>query len=563
MYKTMFFRSKLLFLLVFAFLSCKKNKINEFTFRPVALVNSTEISSDDFSQFYIKHLILTGKNDTKLNRYAYLNELIDKLILSEEAKNNLLHTTTEFKTFSEREHKKSFRDFYFYDVMNAIPISITEDELVNNWIKSKSQVVVRHLFFTNHTDANLYYSRLKNGENFIDLANELYHTSRFDSTAGLLGAIKYFSVDDQFAQAAFSLPVGSYSEPVESKWGIHIIKAENRIEERIRTEDQFNYARKGIESQVKLRKQRLQSKNVVSKVMLDSKPVFNEELVRSIEQTIIAILNNKIQNNPDQRTDLIRFEQEESELFLQKYAPDQVIATYTIGSTLKEFTVEDLSFWITDTIASESLKRFGIILGRSLRDELFYQEALSQDYDKDQRIKHDSLLRNDLFLGDLYMSKLLQSYMDNDSLFSKNKSLQESMMSKPPKTSSLSVSYLNKQFTSLNDARKTKLRLEKNVSTSKLKSEGFNQVQTTFSSTNSNYGLFSKMPVEKLNLHSSEDKFYLVYITKRSIADEEIDLSLKSTMKQFYASIIHIDSLRQKSNIKIDSTLFEQAMNFN
>jgi len=560
----MYFRNKLLLLLTFyAIISCKNNKIDELTFKPVAIVNSKEISSEDFSQFYIKHLILTGKNDTKLNRYAYLNELIDKLILSDEAKNNLLHTTTEFKSFSEREYKKSFRDFYFYDLMNAISIPISEDELVSNWIKSKSQVVVRHLFFTNHTDANLYYERLKSGENFINLANELYRTSRFDSTAGLLGAIKYFSVDDQFAQTAFSLPVGSYSEPVESKWGIHIIKAENRIEERIRTEDQFNYARKGIESQLKLRKQRLQSKDVVSKVMLDSKPVFNEELVRSIEQTIKAILNVKIQNNPDQKADLIRFEQAETELFLQKYNPDQVVATYKIGSTLKEFTVKDLSFWITDTIASESLKRFGIILGRALRDELFYQEALSQEYDKDQRIKHDSLLRNDLFLGDLYMSKLLQSYIDNDSLFSKNKSLQESMMSKTPKTSSLKVSYFNKQFTSLNDARKTKLRLEKKVSTSNLKSEGFNQVQTTFSSTNSNYGLFSKMPVEKLNLHSSEDKFYLVYISKRSIVDEETDLSLKSTMKQFYASKIHVDSLRQQSTIKIDSTLFEQAMNFN
>jgi len=557
----MSFQSKLLFLLVFALLSCKNNKSNEFSFKPVAIVNSTELSSEDFSQFYIKHLILTGKNDTKINRYAFLNELIDKLILSEEAKNNLLHTNTEFKTFSEREIKKSYRDFYFYDLMNSIPITISEEELVNNWIKSKSQVVVRHLFFTNHTDANIYYSRLKNGENFVDLANELYHTSRFDSTAGLLGAIKYFSVDDKFAQTAFSLPIGSYSEPIDSKWGVHIIKAENRIEEKIRTEDQYNYARKGIESQVKLRKQRLQSKEVVTKVMLDSKPVFNEELVRSIEQTIKSILSAKIQNSPDQQADLVRFEQAETELFLQKYDPELVIATYTIGSSVKKFTVKDLSFWITDTIASETMKRFGIILGRAIRDELFLQEALANNYAADKRIKHDSLIRNNLLLGDLYMSKVLQSYLNNDSLLNNKISLQETELSK--KTSSLDITYYNKQFSTLNDARKTKLRLEKNLSQSKLKNEGFNHIKTTFLAKSDFYSLFNKMPIEKLYLHSKDEKFYLVYITKRSQSEETINVSDKLNLKKYYASKIHIDSLRQKSYIKIDSTLFEASMNLN
>ena len=61
---------------------------------------------------------------------------------------------------------------------------------------------------------------------------------------------------------------------------------------------------------------------------------------------------------------------------------------------------------------------------------------------------------------------------------------------------------------------------------------------------------------------------------EQTLKDEEEAIRFKETqqvdfkecilnLKKYYASKIHIDSLRQKSYIKIDSTLFEASMNLN
>jgi parvulin-like peptidyl-prolyl isomerase len=111
----------------------------------------------------------------------------------------------------------------------------TEEDVRLAFAKSKRKVYVRHLFSKEEEKLSNYYQRLETGENFVDLANEFYETPEYDSTAGYLGPISYYGIDDNFAETAFSINEGGHSEPIRTSFGYHIIYVEKVLFEAMLT----------------------------------------------------------------------------------------------------------------------------------------------------------------------------------------------------------------------------------------------------------------------------------------------------------------------------------------
>jgi peptidyl-prolyl cis-trans isomerase C len=120
-------------------------------------------------------------------------------------------------------------------------------ELVTSAISSEvpqtaDQVKASHILVSTEDLALELYDRANSGADF----NQLARTNSIDQlTAATGGELGWFTSDqmvEPFAEAAFSLEPGAVSEPVQTQFGWHIIKVEDKQDDRPLTDLQYQQA---------------------------------------------------------------------------------------------------------------------------------------------------------------------------------------------------------------------------------------------------------------------------------------------------------------------------------
>ncbi len=86
------------------------------------------------------------------------------------------------------------------------------------------QVDARHILVETEEEAEEIYSKLKAGGDFAALAKEHSLDTNNKDKGGNLGLFPKGLMETSFEEAAFSLPIGAISEPVETRHGFHIIE---------------------------------------------------------------------------------------------------------------------------------------------------------------------------------------------------------------------------------------------------------------------------------------------------------------------------------------------------
>jgi peptidyl-prolyl cis-trans isomerase C len=122
------------------------------------------------------------------------------------------------------------------------------DQYVANFPKDIEEVKARHMLLKDEDKAKDLIKQLDGGADFAELAK----ANSTDGTAESGGELGFFSKPDvvpAFADAAFSLDVGSYTKkPVKTDFGYHIIKTE---EKRMRPPASFEEAKPFLEAQLR------------------------------------------------------------------------------------------------------------------------------------------------------------------------------------------------------------------------------------------------------------------------------------------------------------------------
>jgi len=222
-------------------------------FKTLFSVNGVERTVFDFESAYVEHLILTGKNDTRAEREVFLTKLIDEILLAESATNKGLIEHPTYEASVAYQQRKSMIDTYFVDAMEEEIEPLTDDDIRLAFAKRQRKVYVRQLYSKDPSEIEQAYEALESGEEFVDLANRFYQLPSYDSLAGYLGPMSYFGVEDIVAEAAYSTNEGEYSEPVRSSLGYHILYVEYIEFPAMLAEDEYQYRKKGVESQLRLR----------------------------------------------------------------------------------------------------------------------------------------------------------------------------------------------------------------------------------------------------------------------------------------------------------------------
>lgn len=527
---------------------------------PILEVDGFSVSQEAFDKLYIRHLIATGANDTKEERYNYLQKITDKLVLGKEAIESGILNDEPVKATLEREKKKAYRDFYFLDAMNGKIPPVTEEEFRNAYARKQQKVYVRQLFFRDMNQAEEYHKRLEKGEKFINLANELYQTAVFDSTAGYLGEMSYFSIEDKYAEVAFSLKAGEYSKPFRNRWGIYIIKVENKTTQPLLAESQLNLAKKGVRSQVKLRKQRLLGDQFIDSLMRTTNPRTNEGALLMIHDYLRDLHQGKMIRLGESNKDKVRFNIFDSDLLTQEFDENIELLQYQLNGENLSITVGDFAKWIPELLPSEVINRPGASLGRVLRNEVMYELGKQKGYDSDKRVNYDFDLRTKLFAADLVMEDLIQSIrLDSSSIdeeafnsFIKSRSSYE-----------WNITYWAKSYPSLSIAQKEQKKMIGENETSFIK-DGFKRYSETMSSKHIKYKMLKDATLNQWQVGADNDGVIYVYlVTQRESIEKkfETDQRYKVLFRSYNQISSYVDSLRKLSTIKVDTVRFENAMN--
>ncbi|GGK52405.1 peptidylprolyl isomerase [Salinarimonas ramus] len=102
-------------------------------------------------------------------------------------------------------------------------------------IEPEQEVRARHILVPTQEEAQAAAARIAEGEAFEEVAAELSQDPGSARAGGDLGFFTRDRMVAPFAEAAFALEPGEVSEPVQSQFGWHVIKAEERRERPVPT----------------------------------------------------------------------------------------------------------------------------------------------------------------------------------------------------------------------------------------------------------------------------------------------------------------------------------------
>lgn len=166
-------------------------------------------------------------------RITVLKIYIDMKTLSDAALKEGLDKTPEYEKRMAIMRENVLQQLYF---KNSIVDKITDADIKARYDKEiaglakEQEVHARHILVKTKKEAEDLIKRLQKGEKFEEVAKQ----KSTDGSAATGGDLGYFSRGQMvkpFEDAAFSLKVGEYTKtPVESPFGWHIIKVEDRRE---------------------------------------------------------------------------------------------------------------------------------------------------------------------------------------------------------------------------------------------------------------------------------------------------------------------------------------------
>lgn len=191
-------------------------------------------------------------------------------------------------------------------------VSISDKELLEYYNDNKEsflepeQVHARHILLETEEEANNLLLQLKEGlTDFAELAKEK-SVGPSAPSGGDLGFFTRGQMVKEFEDAAFSLEPGEISEVVQSQFGYHIIKSEEKKEEYSPT---FEEAKERISNTLKNQRENEAILALTSKLREDAVIVFNYDFDAEIE----SLKSSAEESQPSESTEQVSSEETASE----------------------------------------------------------------------------------------------------------------------------------------------------------------------------------------------------------------------------------------------------------
>ncbi|PDH57460.1 MAG: hypothetical protein CNE38_00450 [Rhodothermaeota bacterium MED-G12] len=551
---------KSLLVLSWLILGCTEPSYIDRDFLVLFSVDGVERTVYDFESSYVAHLISTGKNDSNNEREVHLAKMIDDILLANSAINKGLKNHPIYQAAVDYQKRKSMIDNYFVDEMDEKLEPLTDDEIRLAYAKKQRTVYVRHLYSKNKDEIQQAYDSLESDINFVDLANKFYKTLDYDSSAGYLGPVNYFGVDDVFAEAAYSTNEGEYSKPIRTRLGYHIIFVDHITFPAILAEDEYQYRKQGIESQLRLRKQQLISNDYIYELMSELDVQTNTQNLIELREIISNLDNNSIvQETVNPENSEVIWTDNRIKKLTNSFDGNAVLTTYELDGQLQVFSFGEYLNWLPYLSFQESKLRLGASVGRGLRNQVLYELAQKRNYDEDDRVKQKVEKRAVEILSELNQYQMSIQAIKDTTFLIVPESFRDRLISS--KNLLLQAEYWKIPVSSMEEAMSVKNKIEQGISP--IVYPGYQRVDfSSIDNSESDYDLVRKSLIETpIIASSSQTGWMVIQVNKREITEIDTETNVNNLQRSFkvFSKIqTELDSLRSQANIDINTELFEE-----
>jgi peptidyl-prolyl cis-trans isomerase C len=216
--------------------------------RVVAQVNGVDIKNSDLDFAATEVGPQLSAFPPEQRRMMLLQFVIENELMAGAAVKDGLDSGQSFEDRLKYHRRRSLRDAY-YDKTVRGGVSDAEakkvyDEKVGG-LKPEEEIHARHILVKTEQEAKDIAERLKKGEDFAALAKEKSQDA--GAEGGDLGFFTRGQMIKPFEEAAFKLEVGKISDPVQTQFGWHVIKVE---EKRTRPLPSFDEVKETIYNQL-------------------------------------------------------------------------------------------------------------------------------------------------------------------------------------------------------------------------------------------------------------------------------------------------------------------------
>jgi peptidyl-prolyl cis-trans isomerase C len=232
--------------------------------RVVARVDGEPITEADLATAAEDPALALPGTDAAQKREVLIGYVIDLRLGARAARAGKIDASPEFKRRLDYLSDKLLVDEYLEaETKSAVTAEAAQklyDESVKE-MKPEEEVRARHILVAEEDVAKKVQTRLKAGEDFAKVAEEVSTDPGSKGDGGDLGFFTKDRMVAPFAEAAFKLKPTEISEPVKSQFGWHVIQVTDRRTKPVptfaemRTEiDQYLARRAQQEAVLKLRK---------------------------------------------------------------------------------------------------------------------------------------------------------------------------------------------------------------------------------------------------------------------------------------------------------------------
>ena len=199
----------------------------------VARVNGMDVTRDDVATAILQLPPEYQQVPMEVLWEPILEQVIDRKLLSEAAIEDGLEESEAFQQQINLLREEMLQQAYLQQQVDAGITTEALDAAYEQFVvdfdasDAAQEIHARHILVSTEDEANALIERLDDGEDFAELAMEA-SIGPSGPDGGDLGFFKKEDMVPEFGNAAFALESGETSQAVESPFGWHVIKVEER-----------------------------------------------------------------------------------------------------------------------------------------------------------------------------------------------------------------------------------------------------------------------------------------------------------------------------------------------
>ncbi len=220
--------------------------------RTIATIGDYKITADEFNEYFnqIRMTFATGEEEYNKRREILDSMIVTRLLIQGAYELNI--DKLEDLAHTVAANRDRFLISALYQKHIAEEAQPTDAEIQDFYNNLEYRIRVSHIVVSDPDTAQALFERVKNGENFEQLAFEYSIDPDAKRNKGDLGYLLWGATVDEFEQVAFAMQPGEISPPVKSRYGYHIIKLVDKQLNETRTD--FETMKEGLKSQLIRRK---------------------------------------------------------------------------------------------------------------------------------------------------------------------------------------------------------------------------------------------------------------------------------------------------------------------